>query len=98
MGYIFLSTKDDEKIRSLSTCEVDGRTYRLGERIYPDGACYECLCVAGYNNATSHADNPQCSKVDCGIELEMTNLRDGCVPIYYKTPNCCPIEYKCRKF
>lgn len=95
----FIDSKiDQEKIRSLKTCEVDGRTYRHGERIYPENACYTCHCVDGYNNVTSHADNPNCSKVNCGMELQMNNLREGCVPVYYKTPNCCAIDHKCRKF
>lgn len=98
MSFYFVSIIDEAKIRSLNTCVVDGRTYHIGERIYPDNSCYECLCANGYNNATSPAENPNCSKVNCGIELKMNKLREGCVPVYYKTPICCPIEYKCRKF
>lgn len=89
---------DKEKLRSLSTCEVDGLTYHIGERIYPEKSGHECLCVDGFNNATSYADNPNCAKYNCGIQLEMNSLRGGCVPVYFKSPNHCPIEYKCREF
>lgn len=80
----------------MNTCELDGKTYRVGERFNPDNSCYECRCVHDFNNATSYADNPNCMKINCGMELEMNNLRNGCVPVYFRTANCCPIEYKCR--
>lgn len=68
---VFFSSKsnskiDETKIRSLTTCEVDGRSYRLGQRIYPENACYECLCTPDYNNSSSFADNSNCKKINCG--------------------------------
>lgn len=65
--------------------------------MFPKDSCYECLCTSDYDSKLSYADNRGCSKMKCGIELDMKDLRAGCVPIYYLMPNCCPIDYKCRK-
>lgn len=62
----FCSFLDKAKIRAISTCEVGGKTYHLGERIYPENTCYECHCAPDYNNATSLADNSNCVKINCG--------------------------------
>lgn len=82
----------------MHTCEVGGKSYRIGEQIYPDDSCYKCFCAENFNNNISIAENPNCVKIDCGIELNIDRIKEGCVPIYFKTPTCCPIEYKCRKF
>lgn len=66
---IFYSILDKAKIRALSTCEVDGNTYHLGERIYPENSCYVCQCTPDFNNATSYADNSNCVKINCGNEI-----------------------------
>lgn len=72
---ILCSISDKAQIRALSTCDVGGKTYHLGERIYPENSCYECHCAPDYNNATSYADNSNCVKINCGnqnfpIEIE----------------------------
>lgn len=81
-GILIVFILDQAKIRSLNTCEVDGKTYRMGERIYPENSCYECLCTPDYNNATSYADNSDCAKINCGIKSFF----------YYKT-----IDYSLKK-
>lgn len=73
MVFFFFLILDEEKIKSMKTCEVEGKTYRTGERIYPENSCYKCLCTADYNNATSHADNSNCVKINCGIEIFQYN-------------------------
>lgn len=75
---------------------MDGKSYHIGERMNPDNSCFECLCTLDFNNQTSYADNSNCVKINCGIELRLSDIMNGCVPVYWKTPNCCPIEYKCR--
>lgn len=95
--HIFFAT-DKAKISDLGKCEVEGKSYRIGEQIYPEGElCYKCHCAENFNNKTSFAENPNCVKIDCGIELRLLDIKAGCVPVYYKKPTCCPIEYKCRK-
>lgn len=59
---------DKSKIRSMNTCEVDGKSYKVGERIYPENVCYECLCTPDFDNSTSYADNSNCLKINCGME------------------------------
>lgn len=74
----FFSIQDKAKIRAINTCEVEGKTYHLGERIYPDNSCYECHCALDYNNATSYADNSNCVKINCGNEIYQTNSPTKC--------------------
>lgn len=85
-----------EKIRALSTCTIDGQEYRMGQRVNPINSCYDCLCTPDFNNELPYAQNTNCKKINCGMELNSDDIRNGCVPIYYKTPNCCSIESKCR--
>lgn len=87
-----------DKITNLSKCHVEGRSYHVGERIYPDDSCLMCLCTQNFDNKTSFAENSNCAQINCGIEHDLHNFRAGCVPVYYKTPTCCPIDIKCRKF
>lgn len=66
--------------------------------MYPGGnTCHTCLCTNTFDNKLSVADNPDCHKIDCGIELDLGKFKSGCVPVYFEKPNCCPIETKCRK-
>lgn len=83
----------------MNSCQIGGKSYHVGEQFYPeDDSCYKCFCAENFNNNTSYADNPNCVKINCGIELKLSEIKAGCVPVYYKTPTCCPIDYKCRKF
>ncbi|XP_031619448.1 uncharacterized protein LOC116338382 [Contarinia nasturtii] len=78
-------------------CVFEGKNYGIGEKMYPkDDSCYRCLCGEGFTNKTSLAENPHCQRVNCHIELnQFKDIIEGCVPIYYKTPTCCPIAVKC---
>lgn len=98
MSLILKHYLDKAKIESIETCEVEGTLYRIGEQIYPSDSCYTCLCTEGFDNQTSYESNPNCSKINCGFELKINDLRNGCVPVYFRIPNCCYIEMKCRKF
>ncbi|GAB0091067.1 uncharacterized protein DMENIID0001_058640 [Sergentomyia squamirostris] len=90
---------DPEEMEKLPKCFMDGREYRAGSQIYPESAsCYKCLCVEGFDNTTKIEDNPNCYQINCGIELHSSDdIRDGCIPIYYKKPTCCPIGWRCPK-
>lgn len=86
------------KIDTLSKCHVEGRSYYEGQRIYPESdSCFMCLCTQNFDNSTLFASNSNCVKIDCGIEHDLHRIRAGCVPVYYKTPTCCPIDMRCRK-
>lgn len=90
--------EDQAQLAKLAKCEAENRTYHVGQRIYPESVpCYQCLCTADFNSNMPFTKNPNCAKIDCGIELDLPEIRDGCAPIYFKTPTCCPIDFKCRK-
>jgi len=88
---------DAEEIKKLPRCYVDGREYVEGNLIYPQNEpCYKCLCNDKYDNSTSPAKNPFCKRVDCGITLlQLNNLQEGCVPVYFNDNFCCPLEFRC---
>lgn len=90
---------DENEIANLTKCYEDDKVYHLGEKFeIAAHPCYECICSADFDNATAIADNSDCAKLDCGIEMRQAkHIRDGCVPIYYGRERCCPIDYRCRK-
>lgn len=64
--------------------------------MYPKDLCYNCLCTKDYNSSIPIVSNPSCHKIECGITLRNTGrLSEGCIPVYYKTENCCPIGWRC---
>lgn len=96
--YIFNCIGED-KVNELAKCELEGKTYTEGEKMYPESSsCHTCLCTKDFNSSVPIESNKYCKKVDCGIELRNLNrLQDGCVPIYYGKSDCCPIGFRCRK-
>ena len=91
---------DKEEIDKLPVCYFEGRKYHGGEAMYPkERSCHTCYCDEKFDNSTAIEKNPNCPEVHCAIELDnLPQIRgSGCVPIYYDTPICCPIELKCRK-
>jgi len=87
----------EEKVKELAKCELEGRTYNEGEKMYPDSAsCHTCLCTKDFNSSVPIDSNKDCKKVDCGIELRnLYRLQSGCVPVYFASSDCCPIDYRC---
>lgn len=95
---------DSQELRKIkrTKCPFDGVIYKKGERITPDGTCYECICDERLKTQDLDIFKPQCQRKLCGLgaggeEHEYLNL--GCVPVYDKTKTtCCPIEWRCRKY
>lgn len=86
----------DDDINKLATCDFEGRTYREGERMFPKQKCYKCFCSKTFNEKTPLANNKDCYKIDCGIALTKTvRLSEGCIPVYIKTDDCCPVGWRC---
>lgn len=96
---IWTLSAGEDKVKELAKCELEGKTYKEGEKIYPENSsCHTCLCTKGFNSSVPIESNKDCKKVDCGIELRNLNrLQSGCVPIYYGKSDCCPIDFRCRK-
>jgi hypothetical protein len=64
--------------------------------MFPKRHCYKCFCAKNFNNKTSVTENKNCFKIDCGIALtKTTRLSEGCIPVYIKTSECCPIGWRC---
>lgn len=86
-------------LAQLAQCHFEGTVYTEGQRMYPETQpCHSCVCSAGFENATRIAENPHCTKVDCGIEIRnLDRIRKGCVPVYFGESTCCPYEYRCRE-
>lgn len=75
-------------------CEVDGREYLEGEKIYINDPSVTCICNQTFltEGATSkHA----CTPIKCGWEsVYHDRLQRGCTPVYYGT-RACPIDWVC---
>lgn len=102
-----LKKKNNNKIpgtedTKLSKCRFYGQTYNYGEKFVPQAyysACYQCICDENFDNETYVEQNKNCKKMDCGLELRyLDELKNGCIPIYFKDTKCCPIGFRCRKF
>lgn len=82
-------------------CPFDGKIYNKGEKIRPDGTCFECVCDERLKTQDLDIYTPQCQRKACGIGAsgeEHDYLNRGCVPVYDRTSTiCCPIEWRCRK-
>lgn len=95
LNFTLFLTGDDKK--ALSQCYYNNKQYYEGEIIYPEDDCMECLCTKNFDNSTI-VNNENCRKVDCALDLHyLDRIRDNCVPVYYGTKRCCPIEWICRK-
>ncbi|CAO1431676.1 unnamed protein product [Diamesa tonsa] len=91
-----IGTVCGEIATNLEKCEFEGKTYHVGERMYPEGAssCYKCLCTKDFQNNPVE-QNANCHRIDCGIELQdYEDYSEGCVPIYH-SESCCPYGWRC---
>ncbi|XP_077285263.1 uncharacterized protein LOC143910601 [Arctopsyche grandis] len=84
---------DPIAIKTLPTCEWEGKTYREGEKFYPEGTCTQCICTKRFNGTMKSL---KCSKINCGVEIYHGNdVNDMCAPVYLESRPCCPIDWKC---
>lgn len=84
-----------EALTKLAKCEFNGETYYEGELIDSGESCFTCFCAKGFENKPVE-ENKHCHKINCNIELHFgKKIAAGCIPIYYKTESCCPIDWKC---
>ncbi|XP_017772265.1 PREDICTED: uncharacterized protein LOC108559470 [Nicrophorus vespilloides] len=79
----------------LSTCTVDGETYREGEYFRPEGTCKACVCGTGFTGAFVE---PFCETIKCDVELKANKIAENCAPAYRKNTDalCCPSYYVCQ--
>lgn len=79
-------------------CYYDGKEYKDGDEFRADDNTV-CFCAKGFDNSTL-TNNSNCEKqkrkLDCNIPLHyFSEVRDGCIPIYYESASQCPIEWIC---
>lgn len=101
----FLLILDRDKIEELTRtrCYLENKEYVKGQKMFSDQiGCYACICDEHFDNTTI-INSPNCQKVKCNIEIYYADrLMAGCIPIYYGKKygkfNCCPIDWRCRKY
>ncbi|XP_037032048.1 uncharacterized protein LOC119071284 [Bradysia coprophila] len=90
-------TCGDKDIRKLAKCSVDGKTYREGEKFFPqNSSCHYCVCSNSFDESIPPASNKDCHLINCEIEIHyFDELRRGCVPVYHSQSSCCPMRFRC---
>lgn len=102
---VCLIISDRDKIEELTRtkCYLENKEYVKGQKMFSDQiGCYACICDENFDNTTI-INSPNCQKVKCNIEIYYADrLMAGCIPIYYGKKygkfNCCPIDWRCRKY
>ncbi|XP_076275162.1 uncharacterized protein LOC143206437 [Rhynchophorus ferrugineus] len=80
------------------TCEVERKTYKIGQRFYPKNRCLTCVCHKDFDGTY---DEKTCALQNCASELtNAEKIADKCAPVYLKfdkeeTALCCPSEWVC---
>ncbi|XP_076275168.1 uncharacterized protein LOC143206486 [Rhynchophorus ferrugineus] len=83
---------------STKTCEVEGKTYKIGQRFYPKNRCLTCVCHKDFDGTY---DEKTCALQNCASELtNAEKIRDKCAPVYLRsgkgeTALCWPREWAC---
>lgn len=84
-----------EDLTKLAKCEVGGKSYYDGERIDTARSCFNCICGKDFEDKP-FAENKHCQKINCNMELHYyKRMLDGCIPVYWKKDDCCPIGWRC---
>lgn len=82
-------------MNKLAKCQHGDKSYYEGERIDTGRSCYSCVCGKDWEDKPLE-ENKHCHKINCNMELHYSSrINEGCIPIYYKTDDCCPIGWRC---
>lgn len=83
-----------DEVETLAKCEFDGRIYFEGE-LMESNSCYSCICCEGFEDKPVE-ENKHCRKVECAMEIHYyEKMITGCIPIYFQTHDCCPLDWRC---
>ncbi|CRK97628.1 CLUMA_CG011014, isoform A [Clunio marinus] len=84
-----------KELESIEKCQYQGKTYYEDQSFEPKDSCYTCVCQKGFEDKPAE-ENKHCRKIDCKFELLYSDrfLR-GCIPVYWETDTCCPIDWRC---
>ena len=81
-----------EELQQKATCELEGKTYHEGEKMYPDSdPCTVCHCQAGWDG---DLEGEFCKETKCTILGQEDKILRGCQPVQ-KDNVCCPFEWVC---
>lgn len=93
---------DEVETVKKTKCIFEGKIYKKGESMHPDGTCIDCICDEKLKTQDLDLTRAQCQRQQCGLGVsgeEHDYLNRGCAPVYDSTKTtCCPIEWRCRKF
>ncbi|XP_013188144.2 uncharacterized protein LOC106133086 [Amyelois transitella] len=82
-----------DAIAALKTCEVDGKTYRVGEAFEPKNTRKTCICTGEWNGSTEGA---YCRDISCGLEIHYQDMvAQNCAPVFVRNTRSCPIAFQC---
>jgi hypothetical protein len=89
----------EDKIIKLEKCYLNNKEYHLGQiMVSEEEKCFNCICSKNFDNSTIK-DNEFCAEKSCNTVLRHNELlQRGCIPIYYGEKECCPIDWRCRKY
>ncbi|XP_045473107.1 uncharacterized protein LOC123679720 [Harmonia axyridis] len=73
----------------IAKCEVEGKTYKEGEKFYLEKSCEVCVCDKGFKKGS-----PFCRPRKCNLEINrLYELADHDAPVYLKDDICCPTTW-----
>lgn len=73
---------------NVAKCEIEGKTYKEGEKMYLKESCDVCICDKDFKK-----EAPFCRPIKCNVEaISGQYLAEHGAPVYLKTSkfNCCP--------
>jgi len=78
---------------SKTSCLVDGKTYKEGERFQAKDECSECICTSEFNGKF---EGPHCKRKACDAEIHYVDkIEQQCAPVYFYELLCCPSTFIC---
>ena len=81
-----------EALQEKPTCELEGKTYYSGEKMYPESdPCAVCHCRPGWDGRVG---GEFCQEVKCTFLGQEEKVMKGCQPVY-RDNVCCPTEWIC---
>lgn len=73
----------------IAKCEIEGKTYKEGEKVQLKESCEVCVCNKGFKK-----EAPFCRPVKCGLEVSSGySLKDHSAAVYLKGETCCPSNW-----
>jgi len=91
----------DADLKKLATCEVEGKKYYEGQKIYSKEDRFECICTKDFDSSKlfflfQQAENEHCRKISCNMEIRYSDeFADGCIPTFFDNAGRCSHRWRC---